>query len=40
MIEAPLELGERAHHVLLAHGFVGAGDRRLDVGEHRVDPLE
>lgn len=40
MIEALLELGEVATHVLLADGAVGAGDRAFDVTEHRADPAE
>src|SRR3954454_5553251 len=39
-VEAVLELGEVARHVLLPDGAVGAGDRRLDVAEGGVDPAE
>ena len=39
-IEAVLEFGEVARRVLAADGPIGAGDRRLDVAESRVDPLE
>lgn len=40
MIEAPLEIGEVADGLLLADGAVGAGDRALDVAEHRVPLAE
>src|ERR1700739_2482865 len=39
-IEAVLELGEVARYVVGADGPIGAGDRRLDIAERRVGPLE
>jgi FixJ family two-component response regulator len=39
-VEAILELGEIAWHMLAVDGSIGASDRRLDVTKRRVDPLE
>ena len=39
-IEAPGEAGEVALRVLLADVVVGAGERRLDVAEGGIDPVE
>ena len=38
--EAVFELGEQAWRMLLADLAGGAGDRALDVAEHRAHPLE
>ena len=40
VVEAPFELGEGAHEVLLVDGAVGGNDGALDVAEHRVRPFE
>lgn len=39
-VEAPGETGEVALRMLLADVVVGAGERRFDVAERRVDPVE
>src|SRR5512132_4379567 len=39
-VEAVLELGQIARDVLVADRPIGADDRRLDVAESGVDPLE
>ena len=40
IIEAPFELGERPDQVLVVHRLVGGDDRRLDIGEDRVEPMK
>jgi hypothetical protein len=39
-IEAPLELGEVARHILPADGVERAGDCGLQIAEHGIDPTE
>ena len=39
-VEAVLEFGEIAEHVTRAHRFQRACDCRLEIAQHRVDPLE